>query len=253
MAVIAVGNTKGGSGKTTTAIALATAFAGSGLSVALLDGDPDGRAGEWFAVWAPATGYETIVTTDPKTEVILHPHTHNGITLVPNMDEDAILDTVEQYNESHDLVIIDLQGSANQSMLLAFGHADLVIIPVQSSRFDLKGMVKTVKTVRSAARSTRREIPHWVLLTRTSTTINQTRVDRYTRQQVIDLGLNIFTVELGQRTALQKMTHDGLPPNPANKGEEGAAENIQVLMRETAAILQGKHPSMLAAVPSSAE
>ena len=95
MPVIVTGSAKGGSGKTTTTILLATQFAAGGLKVALLDGDPDGRMGEWFVVWAPATGYAQALTTDPKTEVLLEPHTHRNMTYVPAVHEDNILDLIE--------------------------------------------------------------------------------------------------------------------------------------------------------------
>lgn len=242
MAIIAIGSTKGGSGKTTAAILLATQFASGGLKVALLDGDPDARAGEWFQVWAPATGYSLeALTTDSKTDMLLEPHEHNGIVYVPGVYEDNMLDEIEHYNEIADIVLVDLQGSANQSMLLACGAADLVVIPVMPSRFDLKGMIRTVKSVRSAARSTRREIPHWVLLTCTATTLHQTKVDKYTRKQAEDLGLPLFNVELGYRTAFRRMTHEGLPPNKDT--EKAAAENVAAFAKEVALVLQGKHPA----------
>jgi len=246
MPVIVTGSSKGGSGKTTSAILLATQFTAGGLKVALLDGDPDGRAGEWFVVWAPATGYPPeALLQDPKTEVLLDAHTHGNITYVPSVHEENMLDLIDQYSESHDIVLVDLQGSANQSMLLAFGAADLVIIPVMPSRFDLKGMIRTVKTVRSASRATRREIPHWVLLTCTSTTPNPTRVDKHTRQQAEELGLNLFNVELGYRTAFRRMTHEGLPPSPEH--DKAAAENVAAFAREVALVVQGQHPAQLAA------
>ncbi len=239
MPVIAFASTKGGSAKTTTAILLATAFAADGLNVALLDADPDAKAGEWYQVWAPATGYNGELAVDPKTEILLDAYSHRGITYQPSVHEDNVHDLVDQYSETHDIVLIDLQGSANMTMAMAVGAADLVIIPVMPSRFDLKAMLRTVKTVRLSGRNARREIPHWILMSNTSTTIHKTKVDRHTRQEAEKLGLYLFDVELGHRVAFSRMTHDGLPPAPDK--DAAAAENVGALVREVALVLQGQH------------
>lgn len=245
MSIIAIGNSKGGSGKTTTAVCLATAFAAKGLSVALLDADPDGRAGSWFSRWAAATEYQGTLARDTKSGLLLSAHCHRGITLVPAVNEDNLQDLADEAAAQNQMVLIDLQGSANQSMLLAFGMADLVVIPVQSSAFDLEGMVKAVKSVRSVGRTARRQIPHWVLLCRTATIPQGTRVDKFVRGEVEKLGLPVFGSELHLRTAFQRMTLDGLPPDKL--ADKGAWQDVEDLAREVALILQGKHPRHSAA------
>ena len=54
--VITVAQQKGGAGKTTLAVTLAGAFVARGLSVALLDSDPQGTLGRWFMARVAARG-----------------------------------------------------------------------------------------------------------------------------------------------------------------------------------------------------
>ena len=82
-------------------------------------------------------------------------------------DAETLLPTLRDAQRSGDLVLIDLEGSANQAMLYVAGKSDLVIIPAQPSAFDIREAKKTADVVQQAADLMQREIPLSVVLTRT--------------------------------------------------------------------------------------
>lgn len=133
-----------------------------------------------------------------------------------------------------EVVVIDLEGTANQAMLYACGKADLVLIPAQPSRFDVVEAVKTAGVVRQAADLVGREIAHRVLLTRTP--VLRQKVAEHSRGQFAKAGLPLLRTELIQRTAFQHMTYTGEPPR-AQDPSGGAARNVEALADEVAALL----------------
>lgn len=205
--VISFASTKGGVGKTTLTLVLATAFAhritgSSEYRVACIDADPN----------------TTLDTALRKT----------GFTEILSMVSDAetLLPTLRDAQRLADLVLIDLEGSANQAMLYAAGKSDLVIIPAQPSAFDVREARKTAGVVQQAADLVQREIPISVVLTRTP--VLRQRVADHSRSQFEKAELPLLPVELVQRAAFQTMTYTGQPPFLAEPAG-GAATNVDAL------------------------
>ena len=127
MTVIAVCNQKGGSGKTTLAINLAGAFAADGMGVLLLDMDPQGSALDWGSI-QPAF--------PPPFEVM-------------EMDRPQLLRQARALRRDHEVIVIDCPAKFADSSSAAIRVADLVLVPVQPSPFDvwasdaIAGLVKT--------------------------------------------------------------------------------------------------------------
>jgi len=217
--VIVLASTKGGVGKTTVAFCLAMALARrlrlarAGLPecrVACIDADPN------------RTLQQALQIADmPDIRCV----ESGGETLLP---------TVRDAQATAGLVIIDLEGSANQAMLYACGKADLVLIPAQPSRFDVVEAVKTAGVVRQAADLVGRDIAHHVLLTRTP--VLRQKVAEHSRGQFVKAGLPLLRTELIQRTAFQHMTYTGEPPHVQDP-EGGAARNVEALADEVAGLL----------------
>ena len=82
-------------------------------------------------------------------------------------DAEALLPTLRDAQRSADLVLIDLERSANQAVLYAAGKSDLVIIPAQLSASDVREARKAVGVVQQAADLVGRDISISVVLTRT--------------------------------------------------------------------------------------
>ena len=213
--VISFASTKGGVGKTTLTLILATALAhrisgNSEYRVACIDADPN----------------NTLDTALRKT----------GFPEILSMVSDAetLLPTLRDAQRSADLVLIDLEGSANQAMLYAAGKSDLVIIPAQPSAFDVREARKTAGVVQQAADLVQREIPITVVLTRTP--VLRQRVADHSRAQFAKAELPLLPVELVQRAAFQTMTYTGQPPFMADPSG-GAALNVDALADAVAKLI----------------
>ena len=225
--IVALASTKGGVGKTTLAYSLATEMTrrlrtiDSERSASRISGKP-----EFLTACIDADPNRTL------TEAI-------RITGMPDIrmmdaDGESFLDVLRKAQASSSIVIIDLEGTANQAMLYACGKADLVLIPAQPSRFDVLEAVKTAGVVRQAADLVGRDIEYRVVLSRTP--VLRQRVAEHSRSQFIKAGLPLLGIELVQRTAFQAMTYSGEPPfvqEPAG----GAARNVEALTDEVVAIL----------------
>jgi chromosome partitioning protein len=149
-------------------------------------------------------------------------------------DGETLLDVLREAQAASNVVLIDLEGTANQAMLYACGKADLVLIPAQPSRFDVLEAVKTAGVVRQAADLVGRDIEYRVVLSRTP--VLRQRVAEHSRTQFLKAGLPMLAVELVQRAAFQNMTYSGEPPF-LQEPTGGAARNVEALADEIVGIL----------------
>jgi chromosome partitioning protein len=213
--IISFASTKGGVGKTTLAFVIATAVARRLVStkeyrVACIDADPNG----------------TLDAALRKSE-------RPDILSLPS-DAETLLPTLRDAQRSAALVLIDLEGSANQAMLYACGKSDLVLIPAQPSAFDVREARKTADVVSQAADLVGRQIEVRVVLTRTP--VLRQRVAEHSRAQFDKAGLPALPVELVQRTAFQTMTYTGVPPFQSEPNG-GAAANVEALVEAVTEIV----------------
>ena len=130
--IIAIGNVKGGVGKTTLAVNLAIAFARANRGdVLLIDGDEQGTAMAFTELRTTAkptgTGY---------TAVALH-----GAN---------IRSQVRQLAPKYSDIVIDVGGRDTGSLRAALTVADLVLIPVKPRSFDLWGVDQTADLIKEA-------------------------------------------------------------------------------------------------------
>ena len=178
MPIISFANPKGGAGKTTSALLLATELAAKGAKVAIIDADPE----KWISGWANLPG---------KPE---------NITIYSDVTEDSIVDQMEEAAAQAQFVIVDLEGTASLMVANAIGMSDLVLIPTQGASMDAKGAAKTIRLIRNQARMARRDIPHLVLLTRTSAAI-ASRALKNVRDQLDKGGIGVLSTSIVERAA----------------------------------------------------
>lgn len=186
MPVIAFANPKGGAGKTTSALLLASELAGRGASVAIIDADPE----KWISQWGALPGRPA------------------NVSIISDVTEDSIVDQIEVAAAAAQFVVVDLEGTASLMVANAIGMADLVIIPTQGSSMDAKGAAKTIRLIRNQARMARREIPHAVLLTRTSAAV-ASRAIRNVRDQLDQSGIPVFETSIIERAAYRDILDYG--------------------------------------------
>ena len=149
-------------------------------------------------------------------------------------DAEALLPTLRDTQRSADLVLIDLERSANQAVLYAAGKSDLVIIPAQLSASDVREARKAVGVVQQAADLVGRDISISVVLTRTP--VLRQRVADHSRVQFRKADLPLLPVELVQRAAFQTMTYTGQPPFVADPAGRTAA-NVEALADAIGALI----------------
>lgn len=182
MPVIAFANPKGGAGKTTTALLLASELASKGAAVVIIDADPE----RWISQWAKLAG---------KPE---------NITIIGDVTEDSVVDAIEAAERTAQFVIVDLEGTASLMVSNAIGMSDLVVIPVQGSSMDAKGGAKTIRLIRNQEKMSRRKIAHAVVLTRTSAAVTS-RALRNVSEQLQAGGIEVFATAIVERAAYRDL------------------------------------------------
>jgi chromosome partitioning protein len=164
--VVAVANQKGGVGKTTTAINVATSIALSGRRVLLIDVDPQGNLTSGIGLKGGKEGrgtvYEALMGDAPPDGFILPAHVENlfvipadrsltgaEIELVPMLArEQRLKRIVDPLRTQFDDIFIDCPPSLGLLTLNALVAADAVLIPLHCEYFALEGLADLVGTMR---------------------------------------------------------------------------------------------------------
>jgi chromosome partitioning protein len=178
MPTIVFASPKGGAGKTTSAVLLATELAQSGGNVTVIDADPNRNISEW----ATRSGRP------------------DNLTVVTNAAEDTIINHIEHAAGTVPWVVVDLEGTASLVVSYAISMADLVVIPLQGSHLDARQAARAIRLIENQERAIRRPIARAVLFTRTSAAI-QPRTLRHIRAELADAGVPTFAVEIVDREA----------------------------------------------------
>ncbi|MDD4291837.1 MAG: AAA family ATPase [Clostridia bacterium] len=162
--IVAFSNQKGGVGKTTTAINIATFCAKKGKKVLLVDFDPQGNASSSFGIQKnklKETVYDLLVGRTTPDQVVYKTDV-NGLNILPsNVDlaaaevelvgqkrrECFLRDALSVAKLDYDYIMIDCPPSLGLLTLNALVAADSVIIPIQSEFFALEGLTQLVKTI----------------------------------------------------------------------------------------------------------
>lgn len=182
MPVISFANPKGGAGKTTSALLLATELATKGAQVTVIDADPE----KWISQWAALDGKP------------------DNINIIGDVAEDTIIDQIDEAASSSQFVVVDLEGTASLMVANAVAMSDLVVIPIQGSSMDAKGGAKTIKLIKSQERTTRRSIPHAVVFTRASAAIASRSLTNVA-EQLRTAGIDIFETAIVERAAYREL------------------------------------------------
>ena len=200
MPVISFVSPKGGAGKTTAAILLATELANKGIGVTVIDADPR----QWVCRWGQGDNIPASLNIEPF-------HRPDG------GDETAIIDQIEDAAEKTPFVIIDLEGTANHRIGLDVSRSDLVIVPTQPGPMEGESAAEAIKLVKSQERAFRIKVPFAVLMTRLPAAI-RTRIERNLVEQMQSADIPVFQTQLMERSAFraiveQRCTLEQLPPN----------------------------------------
>ena len=177
MPTIVFANPKGGAGKTTSALVLATELSRR-VGVTVIDADPNRPITDWGRL-------------DGKPD---------NITVLSDVGEENILDVIDEASARTPFVIVDLEGTASTAVAYAIGRADLVIIPLQAKQLDGKQAARAIQLVKRQEKAFRKEIPHAVVMTRTSAAIRSRALNAII-DQLHENGVPMLDVELIERVA----------------------------------------------------
>ena len=217
MPVISFASSKGGAGKTTSAIVLGTELA-EGADVILIDADPAKRLTRWSEI-APVPAQ---------------------LRVVASRGERAIQDEIAEAAREASFVLIDLEGSASRLTSFAIAESDLVIVPTGDEQQDADEAIDTLAQVRMEGRARRREIPAAILFVRTNVAV-KSKLEKHINAE-LRRATRAFETELHRRTAFSSLHNAGgglrrLDPADVN-GIEKAIDNAQAFAAEVIGMLE---------------
>ena len=173
--ILAVANQKGGVGKTTTAVNLATALAATHKKVLIIDLDPQGNASTGLGVERVArqeTTYNLLIG-DAHIADVITPTMVPGLSVAPSSvdlsgaelelidaprREYRLKSVLAEVSNDFDYILIDCPPALGLLTLNAFCAAHSVLVPLQCEFYALEGLSHLVKTVNRIKRAFNSEL-----------------------------------------------------------------------------------------------
>src|SRR3954451_21459233 len=209
MPVVTIASPKGGAGKSTASVLLATELGHAGAEVVLLDCDPNRSITIWSSRGA------------------LPPR----ILVKSDIGESEIVRTIKQQDADGLIIIVDLEGVASRLVSRAISQADLVLTPMRATTLDATIGVRTLALIAEEEEALGRPIRHAVVFT-------MTRPIESKQHQGIEASLTGQVVDLVQPPLMERAAFSALfefggnlHSMPAQGRMEGAAENAAAFAR----------------------
>mgnify|MGYP001386751683 CR=1 FL=1 len=206
--VIAVVQQKGGSGKTTLAVNLAVSCLRRGLSVALLDTDPQGSLGRWFMARRDRLGEAGMEFSTSSAWGVSY--------------------ECEKLKRSADIVIVDTPPKVDADLRPALREADLILVPVASSHVDLwatEGVLDLAARERKSA---------WLVLNRVR---SGTRLAEDVAHAAAEMTAELATARLANRVVNREPMGQGMAAEEA--GPRRVRAGVAALTDEVLHLLEG--------------
>lgn len=167
--IISIVNQKGGVGKTTTAVNLASAIGIAGKKVLLIDADPQGNTTSGYGIKkkeVEISSYELLIGKGTAEKAALKTPYKNVDVVPSSMDLAAAeVDLIEiehreaqlkmalaSSREMYDYIFIDCPPSLGLVTINALNASDTVLVPIQCEYFALEGLSQLMSTVRQVKR-----------------------------------------------------------------------------------------------------
>jgi len=185
MPTIAIANPKGGVGKSTATLILATTLAKSGCPVAIIDADPNQPIFDWKHGGNP----------------------DSSVTVIGGATEKNILQLISESSKQNTFTFVDLEGTASLLVSRAIAFADFVIIPIQASSLDGRQAARAIESIENEVMVMRRSnpngrIPYRILITRVAAPgAPVPKGQRRLEAELNQCGWTRFTTTLAERQA----------------------------------------------------
>jgi chromosome partitioning protein len=239
MIVISLVNSKGGVGKTTAALLLATGLSEAAMQhqqplkahITVLDADPNQPIQEW----ADTAGPSVLANMTVRGGV-----NENNIAEIING-----LASEEETTGRGQIVIIDTQGAGNVVSSYAIMASDLVLVPVQASLLDGREAAKTIDLVAEMSEKRGSRIPCYAIWQRANAAI-ETRSAKNLREQFARLGVTFLETKLVDREPFRTFYREAdtllhlLELNPGDRSIIKARENALQFAYEVFEIVVGR-------------
>ncbi len=181
MPVIVIASPKGGAGKSTTSILLATELALAGARTVLFDCDPNRSV----SIWASRQAL-------PK-----------NIEFINDVGESDIIRTIKKHDTDGKIAIVDLEGVASRLVSRAISQADLVITPMRGTTLDATIGARALALVAEEEEALGRNIRHAVVFT-------MTRAIRSNQHKGIELSLKEQGVDVIDPPLMERAAYSAL-------------------------------------------
>lgn len=222
MPVITFASSKGGSGKTTSALLLACEIAYA-KPITIIDADPRHPVTTWSSL-------------PGKPELL---------TVITNESEKTILDEIEKAAALDPFVIVDLEGTASRLTSYAISQSDLVIIPMKEQQQDALAAIEVIKEIHRDMKAIRRTIAYAILFTQ-SKVVAKSRTARFVSNQFrSNPQFDTFKTEINERDAFSALFSVGGSVRSLNQSEvnnlEAAINNVNEFTAEVIQKLKCVH------------
>lgn len=173
--IISVANQKGGVGKTTTAVNLASCLAEQGKKVLIVDADPQGNATTGLGIekeTLSGTVYDILVNGMEAKEVIAKTKYFDLDIIASDMSlsgaeielvgiskrEFQLKEALGKVKDSYDFIIIDCPPSLGLVTINSLTATDTVLIPIQCEYYALEGVMQLTNTINLVKKALNPEI-----------------------------------------------------------------------------------------------